>query len=99
MNENLAISCAFMGVCCLLAACARILVSRTVNSPLIKELAYEAIAAAELCACCFELIIGKYSAFIKQNNPISQINALIFLSFLTSFCSDSLIFLFSAAAQ
>lgn len=59
MNTSLAISCCFMGFCCLVAAVARIVVSRTVNSPLVKELLYEAIAAAELCACCFELIIGK----------------------------------------
>lgn len=70
MNQNLAISVGFMSLCCLCAAIARILVSRTVNSPLIKELLYEAIAAAELCACCFELIIGKYCAFIKQNKTI-----------------------------
>lgn len=81
MNTSLAISCGFMGLCCLLAAFSRIIVSRTVNSPLIKELLYEAIAAAELCSCCFELIIGKYNAFVKQNNPIFQINALKFLSF------------------
>lgn len=84
MNTSLTISISFMGLCCLLAAFARILVSRTVNSALIKELLYEAIAAAELCACCFELIIGKYYAFIKQNNPIFQINALIFLSYFLS---------------
>lgn len=59
MNTSLAISCGFMGLCCLFATFARILVSRTVNSALAKELLYEAIAAAELCACCFELIIGK----------------------------------------
>lgn len=70
MNTSLAISCGFMGLCCLVAAFARIIVSRTVNSALVKELLYEAIAAAELCACCFELIIGRYNAFIKSNNPI-----------------------------
>lgn len=59
MNTSLAISCGFMGLCCLVAAIARIFVRRTVNSAFAKELIYEAIAAAELCACCFELIIGK----------------------------------------
>lgn len=85
MNTSLAISCGFMGLCCLLAAIARAVVSRTVNSALIKELLLEAIAAAELCACCFELIIGKYYAFVKQSNPIFQINVLIFLTALILF--------------
>lgn len=68
MNTALAISCGFMGLCCLLAAFARIIVSRTVKSALAKELLDEAIAAAELCACCFELIIGEY--LNNDNNEI-----------------------------
>lgn len=67
MNTQLAISCGFIALCCLLAAIARIIVRRTVNSSLIKELLYEAIAAAELCACCFELIIGECDR--QTNNP------------------------------
>lgn len=59
MNTALAISAGFIGFCCLLAAIARIFVSRTIQSCLVKELLYEAIAAAELCSCCFELIIGE----------------------------------------
>lgn len=59
MNTALAVSAGFIGFCCLLASIARIFVSRSVYSCFIKELLYEAIAAAELCACCFELIIGE----------------------------------------
>lgn len=69
MNTSLLISIGFMGLCCVVAAFARIFVARAVKSAFVKELLYEAIAAAELCACCFELIIGKSNAFIKPNNP------------------------------
>lgn len=54
----LAVSLGFMASCCLVAIIGRRVVSITVKSQLIRELFYEAIAAAELCACCFELIIG-----------------------------------------
>lgn len=60
MNTALVISACFIGFCCFLAVIARIIVSRTTQSSLVKELLYEAIAAAELCACCFELIIGEW---------------------------------------
>lgn len=59
MNPALTVSAGFIAFCCILAQLARMVVSRTIQSPLIKELMYEAIAAAELCACCFELIIGE----------------------------------------
>ncbi|XP_055304880.1 aquaporin-11 isoform X1 [Sitodiplosis mosellana] len=75
MNTALAISASFIGLCCLLAAIARIVVSRTVKSCLVKELLYEAIAAAELCSCCFELII------VADNFGIAAYA--IFLFFLT----------------
>lgn len=91
MNQNLAISVGFMSLCCLFAAIARIIVSRTVNSPLIKELLYEAIAAAELCACCFELIIGKYCAFIKQNKTIQFSKLMHWYFFLLFFLLYALI--------
>lgn len=72
MNTQLAISCGFMALCCLLAAIARKIVARTVNSCLVKELLYEAIAAAELCACCFELIIGECDQ--QTNKQTKQFN-------------------------
>lgn len=60
----LGVSIGFMVVCCILAVIARRVVSVSVKSELLQELFYEAIAAAELCTCCFELIIGKtYSKF------------------------------------
>lgn len=48
--------------------CALALIGRTINKRIIKpglvqDLFYEAIASAELCACCFELIIGKLNMF------------------------------------
>lgn len=55
----LTVSTAFIGVCSLLACVARHLTGKLVKPGLVQELFYEAIAAAELCACCFELIISK----------------------------------------
>lgn len=75
MNTALVISASFIGFCCILAVIARIIVSRTTQSSLVKELLYEAIAAAELCACCFELII------VADNFGIAVYA--IFLFFLT----------------
>lgn len=44
------------------AACAgRRYIGRLVKPGLVQELFYEAVAAAELCACCFELIISAYA--------------------------------------
>lgn len=72
MNTALAISAIFIGSCCLLAAIARIVVSRTVKSCLVKELLYEAIAAAELCSCCFELIIGECGRHKQTNKQTNK---------------------------
>lgn len=74
MNTALAISAGFIGLCCLLASIARIVVSRTVKSCLAKELLYEAIAAAELCSCCFELIIGECGWHKTNRTPTNQYN-------------------------
>jgi aquaporin rerated protein, invertebrate len=57
----LAISTAFIGFYCFLALVARKVIARTVSSDYVKSLIFEAIAAAELCSCCFELIIGSYT--------------------------------------
>lgn len=59
MSTALAISLGWMGACCTAAAIARRIISRRTQPGLIQNLLYEAIASAELCACCFELIIGK----------------------------------------
>ena len=58
-SSALGVSTAFMAFVCALAETGRRVVGRTVKKGLIQELFYEAIASAELCACCFELIIGK----------------------------------------
>lgn len=57
---DLLISSAFIILCCALAQVARKVLDRfsSING-LVKELFLEAIAAAELCSTCFELIIGK----------------------------------------
>lgn len=75
----LGVSVGFMVVCSVLAVIGRRVVAASLKSQLIKELAYEAIAAAELCACCFELIIGKnylllpaMSMFINDKFDITQ---------------------------
>lgn len=56
---DLLISSAFIVLCCGLAQVARKVLDRfTSIHGLVKELILEAIAAAELCSTCFELIIG-----------------------------------------
>lgn len=55
----LGISTIYIILSCLLANTARKLTQKFVNNNFVRELFHEAIAAAELCACCFELIIGR----------------------------------------
>lgn len=58
---SLGISTGFMVGCCVLAQIARRMARRFFkDDSIIPVLVNEAIAAAELCACCFELIIGKF---------------------------------------
>lgn len=57
--SDLAISGVFIIFCCVAAQTARKVLDRfTSIHGLVKELLLEAIAAAELCSTCFELIIG-----------------------------------------
>lgn len=62
---DLGISTAFMVGCCVAAQIARRVAKNVLKEEgIIPVLMNEAIAAAELCACCFELIIGKlYKGF------------------------------------
>ncbi|XP_039756208.1 aquaporin-11 isoform X3 [Pararge aegeria] len=53
----LVVSTLFILLTSLLAHCARRLVQKTVKEPFVRLLLEEAIAAAELCGCCFELIV------------------------------------------
>lgn len=64
----LGISTAFIGLICILACIARKFAKKLAREGLIQELFLEAIAAAELCACCFELIIGimKYTMSYRE---------------------------------
>lgn len=56
---SLIVSTSYMGLSCALAQVGRRLNEKITQPGLVQELFNEAIAAAELCACCFELIIGK----------------------------------------
>lgn len=57
---DLVISCSFIVLCCILAQTARKIIHRVSSiNGFVKELIFEAIAAAELCSTCFELIIGE----------------------------------------
>lgn len=56
--EQLGFSVFFIALTSFLAATARRLNDKLSKDGLVKELIFEAIAAAELCGCCFELIIG-----------------------------------------
>jgi hypothetical protein len=60
MLPSLVVSALFILLTLVLAHGARHLVERLIKDPFIRLLLQEAIAAAELCGCCFELIIGKY---------------------------------------
>ncbi|XP_077287846.1 aquaporin isoform X1 [Arctopsyche grandis] len=53
----LVVSTLFILLTSLLAHCARKLTTKLIKDPFVKILFEEAIAAAELCGCCFELII------------------------------------------
>lgn len=53
----LVVSTLFILLTSLLAHCARRAVQKTVKEPFVRLLLEEAIAAAELCGCCFELIV------------------------------------------
>uniref|UniRef100_A0A1Q3FJU2 Aquaporin n=1 Tax=Culex tarsalis TaxID=7177 RepID=A0A1Q3FJU2_CULTA len=55
--EQLGFSVFFIALSCFLASTARRLNDKLSKDGLVKELIFEAIAAAELCGCCFELII------------------------------------------
>ncbi|XP_026321300.1 aquaporin-11 isoform X2 [Hyposmocoma kahamanoa] len=67
----LLVSTLFILLTSLLAHCARRLVQKSIKESLARTLLEEAIAAAELCGCCFELIIvaenfgvGTYAIFL-----------------------------------
>lgn len=66
VNTALAVSLGFMGTCCASAIVARRIASRAIKTGLAQELVYEAIAAAELCACCFELCISELKCHLKS---------------------------------
>lgn len=53
----LVVSTLFILLTSLLAHCARRAVQKTIKEPFVRLLLEEAIAAAELCGCCFELIV------------------------------------------
>ncbi|CAH0694458.1 unnamed protein product [Spodoptera exigua] len=53
----LVVSTLFILLTSLLAHCARRVVQKVVKEPFVRLLFEEAIAAAELCGCCFELIV------------------------------------------
>ncbi|XP_059057636.1 aquaporin-11 isoform X3 [Achroia grisella] len=53
----LVVSTLFILLTSLLAHCARRLVQKSIKEPFVRLLFEEAIAAAELCGCCFELIV------------------------------------------
>jgi aquaporin related protein len=58
MLPSLVVSALFILLTLVLAHGARRLLDRLVNDSFMRLLLREAVAAAELCACCFELVIG-----------------------------------------
>jgi hypothetical protein len=60
MLPSLVVSALFILLTLVLAHGARRLVDRAIKDPFVRLLLLESIAAAELCGCCFELIIGEH---------------------------------------
>lgn len=61
----LTVSLFVMALTCFMASVGRrVAVRRTRGRPLVRSLLLEAIATAELCGCCFELIIGKVASVV-----------------------------------
>ena len=74
MVAALVASCLLMAVSCLGAQVLRIVVGKLLaaeGSSLARMLCLEFIAAAELCAVCFELIVGKLTIFHFQHETIA----------------------------
>lgn len=59
MAAALIASCLLIAASCLSSELLRIIINKNVETPLSKLLCLEFIASAELCAVCFELIVGK----------------------------------------
>lgn len=58
----LSVSLFIMALTCFLASVGRRVVQRMYRSrPLVRSLLLEGIATAELCGCCFELIVGEWA--------------------------------------
>lgn len=59
MSSALLASSLLIAASCLVSEFLRIIVNTNVKAPFSKLLCLEFIASAELCAVCFELIVGK----------------------------------------
>lgn len=70
---SLSVSALYIILTCALAHIGRCLVDRFVLQPFVKNLFQEAIAAAELCASCFELII------VADNYGVSMYAIFLFI--------------------
>jgi hypothetical protein len=68
MLPSLVVSALFILLTLVLAHGARRLLDRIVKDSFMRLLLQEAVAAAELCACCFELIIGRTHVNIPDVN-------------------------------
>lgn len=70
-SAALAVSTGFMAVCCGLACIGRRVAQKLLKPGLVQELFFEAIASAEMCAVCFELIIGEYQ--VSRGKPLDKV--------------------------
>lgn len=64
-TSALVVSTGFVGAWAMAACLARRYIRRLVKPGLVQDLFFEAVAAAELCACCFELIISMFLVQIE----------------------------------
>lgn len=67
------LSVCFIVLTCFLAHTARQIINAFINEPFVRLLFQEAIAAAEMCACCFELIV------VTDNYGVSMYAIFLFL--------------------
>ncbi|KAJ9585318.1 hypothetical protein L9F63_002903, partial [Diploptera punctata] len=73
MLPSLVVSALFILLTLVLAHGARRLVDRIIKDEYVRSLLHESIAAAELCGCCFELVI------IADNFGVSTYAFFLFL--------------------
>ena len=79
MAAPLIVSCLFIAMSSLIAEFFRIVIKKVLSDkPLHRVLCLEFVATAELCAVCFELVIGKLKTL--KDYLVVNLNAILYVS-------------------